>query len=74
MQTFVGYGSVCARFPLASLVELGYSVLQPNYRGSTGYGPLFRRLDKGDWGGGDFNDVMSGAVALANKVPAPALG
>ena len=34
--THLGYGSVCARFPLAQLAEAGYLVLQPNYRGSTG--------------------------------------
>lgn len=36
MATFQGYGSVCARFPLESLAEAGFVVLQPNYRGSTG--------------------------------------
>jgi dipeptidyl aminopeptidase/acylaminoacyl peptidase len=36
LATFHGYGSVCARFPLETLAESGYVVLQPNYRGSTG--------------------------------------
>ena len=35
-------------------------VLMPNYRGSTGYGAKFRRADRHDWGGGDYNDVFSG--------------
>ena len=38
----------------------GYAVLQPNYRGSTGYGDEYRRADKADWGGNDYNDIMSG--------------
>jgi dipeptidyl aminopeptidase/acylaminoacyl peptidase len=38
LQTFIGYGSVCARFPLEIWAEQGYTVLMPNYRGSTGYG------------------------------------
>ena len=36
LQTFIGYGSVCARFPLEIWAERGYLVLMPNYRGSTG--------------------------------------
>jgi len=62
--THLGYGSVCARFPLAQLAEAGYLVLQPNYRGSTGYGKDFRMSDRGDWGGNDYNDVFSGAANL----------
>lgn len=29
----------------------GYAVLQPNFRGSTGYGPVFRLAGKKQWGG-----------------------
>jgi len=64
MATYVGYGSVCARFPLASLAEAGFAVLQPNYRGSIGYGKAFRRSDQNDWGGSDYDDVMTGALSL----------
>ena len=64
LQTFVGYGSVCARFPLEIWAERGYTVLMPNYRGSTGYGKRFRRADRHDWGGQDYNDVFSGASHL----------
>ena len=43
------------------LVARGYAVLYPNVRGSTGYGQRFVEMNRGDWGGGDFKDVMAGA-------------
>lgn len=33
-----------------SLAEMGYAVIQPNYRGSTGYGVAFQKLGEGEWG------------------------
>ncbi len=58
---------------ISSLVASGYHVVAPNFRGSTGYGEEFRRLDIGDPGGGDLQDVVSAAkwareVGLASKV------
>jgi len=47
---------------LALLVALGYHVVAPNFRGSTGYGEKFRRLDLGDPGGGDLADVANAAT------------
>ena len=39
----------------------GFAVLQPNPRGSTGYGHGFAQANQGDWGGKDFHyDDMSG--------------
>ncbi len=38
----------------------GYAVVFTNPRGSEGYGEDFRRAVIGDWGGGDFADVMAG--------------
>ena len=38
----------------------GYAVLYTNPRGSQGYGEAFTRAVHGDWGGGDFADVMAG--------------
>ncbi len=46
---------------LSLLVALGYHVVAPNFRGSTGYGEKFRKLDLGDPGGGDLADVVSAA-------------
>jgi dipeptidyl aminopeptidase/acylaminoacyl peptidase len=42
------------------LASHGYAVFCPNIRGSTGYGWSFLAKNRGDWGGGDFNDVMAG--------------
>jgi len=58
---------------IASLAASGYHVVAPNFRGSTGYGEEFRRLDIGDPGGGDLMDVVYAAkwareVGLASKV------
>ncbi len=32
------------------LAELGYAVIQPNYRGSSGYGTAFAQKGQGEWG------------------------
>jgi dipeptidyl aminopeptidase/acylaminoacyl peptidase len=42
----------------------GYAVFCPNIRGSTGYGWKFLTMNKNDWGGGDFKDVMAGVDYL----------
>ncbi len=46
------------------LVDQGYVVLQPNIRGSTGYGVAWRDANLKDWGGGDLEDVAAGAEYL----------
>lgn len=46
------------------LVDRGIVVLQPNIRGSTGYGVEWRDLNIKDWGGGDLEDVAAGAAYL----------
>ena len=43
---------------ITSLVALGFHVIAPNYRGSTGYGEEFRRLIIGDPGGGELMDIV----------------
>lgn len=42
----------------------GYAVLQPNYRGSAGYGQKFIDADRYDFGGGDMRDCLAGADKL----------
>jgi len=54
---------------IASLVSSGYHVVAPNFRGSTGYGEEFKKLDIGDPGGGDLKDVVYAAKwAKDNKL------
>src|SRR5262249_42500708 len=38
----------------------GYVLIYTNPRGSQGYGEAFSRACVGDWGGGDFRDIMAG--------------
>lgn len=45
----------------------GYAVLQPNFRGSSGYGQKFIDADRNDFGGGDFRDCMRGIDHLIDK-------
>lgn len=46
------------------LVAKGYTILAPNYRGSTGYGVEFEHANYGDWGGGDAQDCLHAARYL----------
>ena len=46
------------------LAAHGFAVFYPNIRGSTGYGHKFIEMNRGDWGGGDFKDVMAGVDYL----------
>ena len=46
------------------LAQAGYVVLEPNYRGSTGYGEAFRNLNVEDSNGGEVDDVATGAQYL----------
>ena len=43
------------------LVNQGYFVIAPNYRGSSGYGKEFEDADRFDMGGGDLQDVIAAA-------------
>jgi len=43
------------------LVNQGYFVIAPNYRGSSGYGKEFENANRFDMGGGDLEDVISAA-------------
>ena len=49
------------------LAARGYAVFYPNVRGSIGYGQKFVEMNRGDWGGGDFKDVMWGVKDLITK-------
>ena len=62
-------GAWRSRFdPLTQLlVTHGYTVMQPNIRGSVGYGQKFLASNRGDWGGGDYKDVMAGVDDLVRR-------
>jgi dipeptidyl aminopeptidase/acylaminoacyl peptidase len=47
-------------YPIAAFAEMGYAILRPNPRGSSGYGADFRMANRADWGGKDFLDLMAG--------------
>lgn len=49
------------------LAHAGYVVLEPNYRGSSGYGETFRNLNVEDSNGGEVDDVATGAQYLVSR-------
>src|SRR5262249_27785319 len=49
----------------AFLTSRGYAVLQPNYRGSGGYGKAWEEAGRRQWGGLMQTDVEDGVAALA---------
>lgn len=56
-QSYVGgRGS----YPIATFSARGFAILRPNPRGSSGYGTEFRRANIRDWGGMDYQDLMTG--------------
>jgi len=52
---------------ISALLDWGFIVFQPNFRGSTSYGKEFQAANTGDWGGGDYQDIMSGVDCLAGR-------
>lgn len=54
-------------YPVQLFLSKGALVLQPNYRGSAGYGAAFRALNVRNLGVGDMWDVMSGVDSLIKK-------
>jgi dipeptidyl aminopeptidase/acylaminoacyl peptidase len=58
------------------LASHGYEVLLVNPRGSNGYGETFLEANRGDWGGGDYRDLMAvlDAVIARGQTDAARLG
>jgi dipeptidyl aminopeptidase/acylaminoacyl peptidase len=54
-------------YPVQTFLRKGALVLEPNYRGSAGYGSEFRALNVRNLGVGDMWDVMSGVDSLIAK-------
>jgi dipeptidyl aminopeptidase/acylaminoacyl peptidase len=54
--------------PLVQMMVMkGFYVLEPNYRGSTGYGREFLHLHDKDLGGGDLKDVLYAGRYMVSK-------
>ena len=51
------------------LAAQGYAVFYANPRGSQGYGEDFLQQVVGDWGGDDYNDIMSGVEHVLHTYP-----
>jgi acetyl esterase/lipase len=47
------------------IASRGYAVIQPNYRGSSGYGTAFARKGEGQWGLAMQDDLNDAIIALA---------
>jgi dipeptidyl aminopeptidase/acylaminoacyl peptidase len=62
----VPYGSATAH-PIDAFLAKGAIVLEPNYRGSAGYGEKFRSLNVRNLGIGDAWDVLSGIDYLVQQ-------
>ncbi len=54
-------------YPILQWLNKGALVLMPNYRGSAGYGEVFRSLNVKNLGVGDAWDVLSGVQHLENE-------
>jgi dipeptidyl aminopeptidase/acylaminoacyl peptidase len=52
-------------FQAAFFASRGYAVLQPNFRGSSGYGATWENAGRRQWGGLMQTDVEDGVAALA---------
>ncbi|MGE3276581.1 MAG: prolyl oligopeptidase family serine peptidase [Vicinamibacterales bacterium] len=61
----VPYSNGAGYYPIDAFLAEGALVLEPNYRGSAGYGEAFRSLNVRNLGIGDAWDVLSGIDALA---------
>jgi dipeptidyl aminopeptidase/acylaminoacyl peptidase len=54
-------------YPVERFAAKGALILEPNYRGSAGYGAKFRALNVRNLGLGDYQDVISGVDFLIGK-------
>jgi dipeptidyl aminopeptidase/acylaminoacyl peptidase len=54
-------------FTVQVFAAQGYAVLQPNFRGSAGYGQKFIDADRFDFGGGDARDILTGIESLVKE-------
>ncbi|KOP70145.1 peptidase S9 [Lysinibacillus sp. FJAT-14745] len=55
------------KYPIEQFIEKGFIVLEPNYRGSSGYGNKFLTANYRKLGIADYDDVISGVDKLVEK-------
>ncbi|EPY06171.1 acylamino-acid-releasing protein [Paenibacillus alvei TS-15] len=55
------------KYPIEQFIEKGFIVLEPNYRGSSGYGNEFLTANYRKQGIADYDDVISGVDKLVDK-------
>lgn len=55
------------RYPIEQFIQKGFIVLEPNYRGSTGYGNEFLKANYKKLGIVNYDDVISGVDKLVDK-------
>jgi dipeptidyl aminopeptidase/acylaminoacyl peptidase len=54
-------------FMVQFMTTRGYAVLQPQFRGSWGFGDAFEDAGRGEWGGKMQTDMLDGVAALAKS-------
>lgn len=54
-------------YPIEQFIEKGFIVIEPNYRGSSGYGNEFLKANYKKLGIGDYDDVISGVDMLIKE-------
>ena len=54
-------------YPIEQWAAKGAVILEPNYRGSTGFGQSFRQLNVRNLGLGDYDDVITGVDHLIDR-------
>ena len=62
-ERYTGRSSV---YPIQAFAQQGYAVLRANPRGSSGYSKEFRFANRSDWGGMDYQDLMTGVDHVIN--------
>ncbi|MGE7945365.1 S9 family peptidase [Lysinibacillus sp. NPDC093688] len=55
------------KYPIEQFIEKGFIVLEPNYRGSSGYGNEFLKANYRKLGMANYDDVISGVDKLVDK-------
>ncbi|MDM5247681.1 S9 family peptidase [Lysinibacillus sp. G4S2] len=55
------------KYPIEQFIEKGFIVLEPNYRGSSGYGNEFLKANYRKLGIANYEDVISGVDKLVDK-------